>query len=495
MPLFLMAVGYLAVFSAASCSASEAPTTPTPKASIVYVAADGSGDFNCNGKDDQVEINQALKYVAEHKKFTTVHLKGPNTYWISDTVYIGSDTILEAHKKAVIKLVNHANWPKRKPLVTMTKKGDHDITIRGFEIDGNDRNNCDYDSKSGYLRSRGGHWYNIIAFRGVTNIRVHDMYLHHNLNDALYISGCKNVYYHDNVILHGHDGLQAWWCSNVHVYNNRITNRTNCGIRISMTSNVKVYGNTITSYKGYGGAGIQIQKNAAKPMENVEVYDNVIYKTALSGILFVGRAKDPGRGVHIHHNVIYNAGTGYLGGGIAVTGFSDTLIEHNVIDGCYGSGISTSYVHSAIPPGSGYKTIVRNNIITNTRPHRLPERSGKGYGIWNKLSDTHSIVSENNCVYGNAGGNLKGSGITSKGDIHVAPLYADRAAHDYHLKSAYGRWDGKEEKWVKDKATSPCIDAGDPKSKWKNEPAPNGERINMGAYGNTAKASKSGGRP
>ena len=38
---------------------------------------------------------------------------------------------------------------------------------------------------------------------------------------------------------------------------------------------------------------------------------------------------------------------------------------------------------------------------------------------------------------------------------------------------------------------SPCIDAGDPKSEYKNEPKPNGSRVNMGAYGNTKEASRS----
>ncbi|MCK4623843.1 MAG: hypothetical protein KAV00_00910 [Phycisphaerae bacterium] len=42
-----------------------------------------------------------------------------------------------------------------------------------------------------------------------------------------------------------------------------------------------------------------------------------------------------------------------------------------------------------------------------------------------------------------------------------------------------------------DTATSPCIDAGNQKSKCKNEPKPNGDRINMGAYGNTKEASGS----
>ena len=36
-----------------------------------------------------------------------------------------------------------------------------------------------------------------------------------------------------------------------------------------------------------------------------------------------------------------------------------------------------------------------------------------------------------------------------------------------------------------------AIDAGGPKSEYKNEQNPNGGRINMGAYGNTVKASKS----
>jgi len=39
--------------------------------------------------------------------------------------------------------------------------------------------------------------------------------------------------------------------------------------------------------------------------------------------------------------------------------------------------------------------------------------------------------------------------------------------------------------------TSPCIDAGDPMSPIDHEPFPNGGRINMGAYGGTAEASKS----
>jgi hypothetical protein len=62
---------------------------------------------------------------------------------------------------------------------------------------------------------------------------------------------------------------------------------------------------------------------------------------------------------------------------------------------------------------------------------------------------------------------------------------------DYHLKSQTGRWDLNSQSWVIDDVTSFCIDAGDPNSPIGDEPEPNGGRINMGAYGGTAEASKS----
>jgi predicted outer membrane repeat protein len=62
---------------------------------------------------------------------------------------------------------------------------------------------------------------------------------------------------------------------------------------------------------------------------------------------------------------------------------------------------------------------------------------------------------------------------------------------DYHLKSQAGRWDPNTQSWVLDEVTSPCIDAGDPNSSVGEEPEPNGGRVNMGAYGGTAEASKS----
>jgi predicted outer membrane repeat protein len=104
----------------------------------------------------------------------------------------------------------------------------------------------------------------------------------------------------------------------------------------------------------------------------------------------------------------------------------------------------------------------------------------RGKEIWK--NDT-SIISVNySDVYGGYGG---------IDNIDVDPLFADPNNGDYHLKSQAGRWDPKTQRWVKNDVTSPCIDAGDPMSPIGEEPFPNGGRINMGAYGGTAEASKS----
>jgi len=90
--------------------------------------------------------------------------------------------------------------------------------------------------------------------------------------------------------------------------------------------------------------------------------------------------------------------------------------------------------------------------------------------------------------------------VLGNGMIDTNPQYADPIhwnidgiwiKGDCHLKSQNGRWDSLNNVWVLDPMSSPCIDAGDPGMSVGDEPAPNGGRINMGAYGGTIEASKS----
>jgi len=100
--------------------------------------------------------------------------------------------------------------------------------------------------------------------------------------------------------------------------------------------------------------------------------------------------------------------------------------------------------------------------------------------IWNNDGSTINITYSD--VWG---------GWPGEGNIDADPLFAHLDVDDYHLKSQAGRWDQKSQSWVKDDVTSPCIDAGDPLTPMGLDPFPNGGRINMGAYGGTAEASKS----
>ena len=77
------------------------------------------------------------------------------------------------------------------------------------------------------------------------------------------------------------------------------------------------------------------------------------------------------------------------------------------------------------------------------------------------------------------------------GNISADPCFADPCNGDYHLKSQAGRWNPSSQNWVADGVTSPCIDAGNPGCPVGDEPSPNGNRRNMGAYGGTSEASKS----
>jgi hypothetical protein len=88
-----------------------------------------------------------------------------------------------------------------------------------------------------------------------------------------------------------------------------------------------------------------------------------------------------------------------------------------------------------------------------------------------------------------------------EGNIWSQPLFIDPDNGDYHLQSQFGRyWPinrilglnlEQEAIWVVDKQNSPCIDAGNPGLDPKAEPREHGNRLNMGAYGGTAYASKS----
>ncbi len=116
--------------------------------------------------------------------------------------------------------------------------------------------------------------------------------------------------------------------------------------------------------------------------------------------------------------------------------------------------------------------------------------------VWNgganqiHLKDNCHLRIAFTCLQGGLGTTSirSGSSQTALGGMLTAdPLFADAAAGDFHLRSQAGRWTPGG--WVTDVQTSPAIAAGDPDTDYAREPAPHGNRVNMGAYGNTPRAS------
>jgi hypothetical protein len=227
--------------------------------------------------------------------------------------------------------------------------------------------------------------------------------------------------------------------------------------------NCLIANNTALAEYGGGGGGINCNYLANLTISNCTITGNVAISEG--GGIFCDSIAD----VTIQNCIISNNNTleefGY-GGGIYCAYPDDlavincTITNNSVID--EGGGIYF-YAHE----GSSTGTFI-NNII------------------WGNSPDQIYIYDAGIVLYSDIQG-----GWPALGNIDIDPCFADADANDYHLKSQAGRWDPNSQTWVADAVTSPCIDAGNPGCPPDAEPLPNGNRINMGFYGGTSKASKS----
>ena len=319
---------------------------------MIYVAGDGTGTYNCDGINDQVEINQALKYAANNPG-TTVYLKGPFVYDIRSSCLIGSNTELTGDSSAVLRLADHVGWTKTgaaTPIIgQIGGKGSpvHDIKIHGFEIDGNE------GAQSG---AGGKDLYRVIFFQGssdmpVSNIRVYNMNLHDAKGDGFRCIFGENIYYYNNVGNNLQHTCVMYSRVNTGEIRDNVAHHCACAAdRLDNCQNIIIENEKISPYsgittyiknsKGYAvsDAGIQICNTASWSDTSNIIIRNCNIMSGVNGI-WLDRLKD-GSNVNLYNNVIRDSGYENEGvsrnGGIAITNCGNGItIMNNDITGSY----------------------------------------------------------------------------------------------------------------------------------------------------------------
>jgi len=155
------------------------------------------------------------------------------------------------------------------------------------------------------------------------------------------------------------------------------------------------------------------------------------------------------------------------------------------------------------PYDEGAAVFVASGSSLNIKNNILSAKNGTAYYA---LINQGTITSDYNLYFANGNNNLINDGGTDyanlsswsnagANDIEGDPLFV--GAGDYHIQSVDGSYHNGEwppltannGTWTNDASTSPARDAGDPADPYANEPQ-SGNRINIGAYGNTVQASK-----
>ncbi|MDD5327569.1 MAG: right-handed parallel beta-helix repeat-containing protein [Phycisphaerae bacterium] len=260
----------------------------------------------------------------------------------------------------------------------------------------------------------------------------------------------------------------------------------------------KIAGFTITSGRASQGGGVYIDSACPLVEKNVIIANNALK----GGGIY---CKDDSAIIRLN-KIIKNYALLGTGGAIYCTN-SSAVLENNLITN------NTARYGSSILWFGGKPTILNNTIACN-----LSTSNSFSCGIAADSSESPPIIKNNIIAFNNNGagihnlggltpdsftynnvfGNLtRNYGRTFKdqtgynGNISIDPFFFNADKNDYHLKSQAGRWDPKNQGWLTDSDTSPCIDAGDPNSNFAEELWPHGQLINMGAYGGTPQASLS----
>lgn len=349
------------------------------------------------------------------------------------------------------------------------------------------------NASQGYMKEHGGGMYtkygcptlNHCTFRENSAQEGGGMYNHNSSpilincmfikNQAEWYGGGMANYYGSSPALTNcafiENNTIVWGSGGIHNDSNCSPTLTNC----TFSSN----------YVGAWGAGIGNYRS--KPVLIDCRFNNNTAGNGGGGINN-GRESSP-----ILTNCTFNGNLGGQGGGMRNQGSA-------ILIGCIFVGNSAEYYG-----GGMHNTNQSDPILTNCTFSGNSSPNGNALSCDSLNQKYPSNLQLTNCILWDGGNEIWNNdnsvititysdvagGWPGEGNININPYFADPDNGDLHLKSQAGRWDPNKQSWVQDDVTSPCIDAADTSSPIGFEPFPNGGRVNMGAYGGSAQASKS----
>ncbi len=393
----------------------------------IVVATDGSGDYNCDGTSDQIEINEAISNLPADGGI--VRLK-KGTYTISAAISILKNNVtLEGEGPAtIIKMANATN------LDYMITVGDGGTTtysnclVRNLQCDANKANQASGTGSTIIV-------YGASSYKN-TKIIIENCWLHDSKNDCLRLIGAEDcvvkgcVIYNNtgagiglftssqyssiqgNILAsngygvydsacnynaitgnvfrnngYGYYSLNGWRET---ISGNNFFTQTNYDLYLVGTQRTSVTGNHL-----YGSSWGIVVGNST----NITKYNTIVGNT-ISWCTNIGIALYYGTGTTICNTVSGNAIFGCGGNGIYVYGSSYNVITDNVIDNASRTTNNTSYSIYLANTGSVYSTY---NVISNNNCQATQANKAKYHIFEASTSDDYNLVIGNICKDGVTG--------------------------------------------------------------------------------------------
>ena len=293
------------------------------------------------------------------------------------------------------------------------------------------------------------------------------------------------------------DGNNVTIRSNL-IRNNEAVRGAAIGATSDTISDFLIVGNRIENNRGYGDHAGGVIINGTGMIAGNIFDGNVTDADSSNGYGWGGAITivnyDTSKLITLSHNVWRNNYAPSRGGAVFVDEAAKVQMVNELFynNSCDDSG-SAIYVDQAwtLEPSILY---MDNCTVSN---------NSSGAALYVEASSAYI----QNCIFWNNGDDfevadggsitvdytLSQQGFDGTGNITSDPLFADAANGDFHVKSTNGRYVPSTGSFATDSEDSPAIDAGHPSSDFSKEPEPNGSRVNLGCYGNTAEASKSPG--